>query len=799
MKPLLSTFSRGPTAPASESPSVVLLNVSGMKCAGCVQAVERALDEQMGVMSASVNLVTQKATVTYQSEEIAPEKLAIALTEVGFPTQVESSASDKQKELDTQTETWNRLKQIGLASVLVVLSAIGHLHQFTPIHIPVLGSLWFHWGLATLALLGPGRSMAIDGWQSWRRNRPSMNTLVSLGSLTAYMASNVALLFPQLGWECFFDAPVMIVGLVLLGRTLEEQARGRATAALKALMNLQPAIARRVFHPNQTPIESDIIPVEQVQVGMMLQVLPGDKFPVDGLVRMGQSSVNESMLTGESLPVQKSPGDLAIAGTLNQSHTVVMETTRTGSETALAQIIQFVEAAQMRKAPIQGLADRIAGYFVYGVMAISTVTFLFWAFIGTHLWPQVLHATGSAVAHHLDSSGLGSDREGWLLSLKLAIAVLVVACPCALGLATPTAIVVGTSLGAERGLLIRGGDVLEAVHRLDTIVFDKTGTLTTGNPIVVEHWLSPDTPLNTSAQLLQLAASLENDSLHPFAIAILGQAKALDLERLSVTDWSAELGLGISGKIDGKSIVLGNLSWLETQDVEVLEGDRTKAETLAAQGHSIVFLAVEGRCAGGIAIQDPLRSDAIETVRDLQQQNLQVLMLTGDQNITAQAIGQQLGLTPQDIYAGILPTDKAKVIQSLQAAGKRVGMVGDGINDAPAIAQADVGIALSSGTDVAIETAQIVLMHGQLTQQMPKLKDVVRAIQLSQATFRTIQQNLFWAFAYNILGIPIAAGVLLPPFGLLLSPAAAAALMAISSVSVVTNALRLRYASMESS
>lgn len=373
------------------------------------------------------------------------------------------------------------------------------------------------------------------------------------------------------------------------------------------------------------------------------------------------------------------------------------------------------------------------------------------------------------------------------------------ACPCALGLATPTAIVVGTSLGAERGLLIRGGDVLEAVHHLDTIVFDKTGTLTTGNPIVVEHWLSSGTSLDRSEQLVQLAASLENDSLHPFAIAILGQAKALDLERLSVTDWSAELGLGISGKIDGKSIVLGNLSWLETQDVEVLEGDRTKAETLAAQGHSIVFLAVEGRCAGGIAIQDPLRSDAIEAVRDLQQQNLQVLMLTGDQNITAQAIGQQLGLTLQDIYAGILPTDKAKVIQSLQAEGKRVGMVGDGINDAPAIAQADVGIALSSGTDVAIETAQIVLMHGQLTQQMPKLKDVVRAIQLSQATFRTIQQNLFWAFAYNILGIPIAAGVLLPAFGLLLSPAAAAALMAISSVSVVTNALRLRYASMGSS
>lgn len=796
MKPLLSTFLSGTLTPTSE-PLRVVLNVSGMKCSGCVRAVEHALDEQIGVMSAAVNLVTQKATVTYQSNEISPERLAISLTEVGFPTQVESLGFRKQEEPDPKTEALNRLKQIGLASALVVLSAIGHLHQFTPIHIPVLGSLWFHWGLATIALIGPGRSMAIDGWQSWRRNRPSMNTLVSLGAFTAYMTSNIALLFPQLGWECFFDAPVMIVGLVLLGRTLEEQARGRATAALKALMNLQPAIARQILHPDRIPIESDIIPVEQVQVGTMLQVLPGDKFPVDGLVSMGQSSVNESMLTGESLPVQKSPGDLVIAGTLNQSHAIVMEATRTGSETALAQIIQFVEAAQMRKAPIQGLADRIAGYFVYGVMAIATLTFLFWAFIGNHLWPQVLHATGSVVAHHLDSSGLGSDREGLLLSLKLAIAVLVVACPCALGLATPTAIVVGTSLGAEQGLLIRGGDVLEAVHYLDTIVFDKTGTLTTGNPIVVEHWLSPDTLLDKPEQLLQLAASLENDSLHPFAIAILNKAQALDLERLSVTNWSSTSGLGIAGEIEGKSVYLGNLSWLETQGAEVLEGDRTKAKTLATQGHSIVFLAVEGCCAGGIAIQDPLRSDAIETVQALQQQNLQVLMLTGDQEITAQAIGYQLGLKAQNIYAGVLPTDKAKVIQSLQAKGKRVGMVGDGVNDAPAIAQADVGIALSSGTDVAIETAQIVLMRSQLTQQTPKLKDVDRAIKLSQSTFRTIQQNLCWAFAYNILGIPIAAGGLLPKFGLLLSPAAAAALMALSSVSVVTNALRLRYSSIE--
>jgi P-type Cu2+ transporter len=611
------------------------------------------------------------------------------------------------------------------------------------------------------------------------------------------------LMVPQLGWECFFDAPVMIVGLVLLGRTLEDQARGRATGALKSLMDLQPMLARRVMDATQDPIQSETIPVEQVQMGTLLQVLPGDKFPVDGVVKIGQSLVSEAMLTGESLPVQKWVGDLVMAGTINQSDAVVMEATRTGTGTALAQIIQFVEAAQLRKAPIQRLADQIAGYFVYGVMAIATLTFLFWALIGTHLWPQVLHVLGSTMAHHLDPSELGSDREGILLSLKLAIAVLVVACPCALGLATPTAIVVGTSLGAEQGLLIRGGDVLEAVHRLDTVVFDKTGTLTTGQPMVSEVWLS-DQPsaqigdeaerLQTPEQLIQFAASLEMNTQHPFVIAIQAQANAWNLEPQKVTDASVYVGAGLSGTVDGTVLHLGNLPWLLEQGVMVPQSDRNRAQSLASEGHSIVFLATNGQCVGGIAIQDPLRPDALETVQTLQQQNLRVLMLTGDQPTTAQAIGVKLGLAAENIYAGVLPTDKAKVIQSLQMEGNRVGMVGDGINDAPAIAQADVGIALSSGTDVAIETAQIVLMRSQLTQQAPRLKDVNRALKLSQATFRTIQQNLFWALAYNVVGIPVAAGALLPQFGLLLSPAAAAALMALSSVSVVTNALRLRYA-----
>lgn len=776
------------------------MHVQGMKCAGCVQAVEKALSQKQGVVSASVNLVTAKAAITYQDRDISPNGLAIALTDLGFPTQIESSPlRDPPWEAVNVTpegEVLKRLGQIGLAILLVALSMVGHLHEVTGLHLPILSELWFHWGLATLALLVPGRAMIMDGGLSLWRRIPNMNTLVSLGALTAYLASDVALVWPQLGWECFFDAPVMIVGLVLLGRTLEEQARGRATAEFKALLNLQPAIARLVLNPGQDPIRSEPIPVAQVKVGTLLQVLPGDKFPVDGRLKAGQSAVNEAMLTGESQPVEKGMGDRVMAGTLNQSSMVVMEATRTGAGTALAHIIQCVEAAQARKAPIQRLADQISGYFVYGVMAITTLTFLFWAFIGIHLWPEVLHYAGSAT-HHLDTSTMNQDRLGLLLSLKLAIAVLVVACPCALGLATPTAIVVGTSLGAEQGLLIRGGDVLEAVHHLDTVVFDKTGTLTTGSPAVATYWLSAtaaQSGLARPEQLLQRAASLENNAQHPFAAAILAKATELDLERLSVTHWTAHPGSGLSGEIDGKRLHLGSLSWLEAQGVKIVADERHPADALAIQGHSIVFLAINGEYAGGIAIQDPLRPDAVETVAALRQQKLKVFMLTGDQRTTAESIGQRLGLKPEEIYAAASPTDKAKVIQSLQAQGRRVGMVGDGINDAPALVQADVGIALSSGTDVAIETAQIVLMHSQLTQQAPRLGDVARALKLSKATFRTIQQNLFWALGYNLLGIPLAAGFFLPAFGVLLNPAMAAALMAFSSVSVVTNALTLRHA-----
>lgn len=778
-----------------------------MKCAGCVQAVEKQLHQHIGVRSATVNLVTQKATIEYEVDQVDPAELAVALSQKGFPSQVYSNPAllDSSNRLAVQRQRLLlRLRQVVVAALLVILSSLGHLGQIQGLTIPVLSSIWFHWGLATLALALPGRDILVDGWQAQRRLTPNMNTLVSLGAVTAYLASVVALLWPQLNWECFFEAPVMIVGLILLGRTLEEQARGQATSALEALMTLQPAIARLIPQP-ETQLEQTVeVPVEHVAVGAKLQVLPGDQFPVDGTVIAGQTLVDESMLTGEALPVAKTIGDRVSAGTLNQSSDVVMEAIQTGSETTLARIIQLVETAQARKAPIQRLADVVAGYFTYGVMAIALFTFLFWAGVGTHVWPQVVAHPSTfhsleVLGHGHSALGMGIEADPQaarlLLSLKLAIAVLVIACPCALGLATPTAILVGTSLGAKRGLLIRGGDVLEQIHHLNTVVFDKTGTLTRGQPVVTDAWLTPSPPtaaLQTPAQLLQIAASVEAGARHPFAIALLNHLQTLDLPLLTAQAFETVPGCGVSAQIDGETVVLGTRNWLSQQQIAIPTEADQQADALAVAGKSVIYVAVAGDFVGVIAVMDPLKPDAAATLEQLQKLGLRVKMLTGDRQATAAAIAAALPLQLEDIQAEVSPADKAAAIRQWQTQGHCVAMVGDGINDAPALAQADVGIALSSGTDVAVETAQVILMRSEVSGSASQLTDVVAALRLSRATFWKIQQNLFWAFAYNTLGIPIAAGLLLPAFGLLLSPAAAAAIMAFSSVTVVSNSLLLR-------
>jgi len=835
--------------PVKESPpELVTFDVGGMKCAGCAKAVERQLMQYSGVISACVNLAVEVATVECQPGAVDAEALAKKLTDNGFPSQ--SRLGENQQEAEAATierrrqEIRQQIKQLTIALILIILSGLGHVLGTKA---PILTNIWFHWGLATLALLLPGRPIIVDGCRSLWRNAPNMNTLVALGAVTAYTASNAALLFPRMGWECFFDEPVMLLGFILLGKTLEQQARRRAASALQALIALQPAKARLVdfklpsldLRSEELPLNSTSevynpqyieIPADRVRVGEWLQVLPGEKIPVDGEVCEGKTTIDESMLTGESMPVLKQLGDTVAAGTINKSGAVVMRATRTGKETTVAQMVALVQAAQTRKAPIQNLADTVAGYFVYGVMAISVLTFLFWYFAGTHIWPSVLGQGAMNMGHGAmgighGAMGIGHGALGMgnqlsvtdyqlpityyqsplLLSLKLAIAVLVIACPCALGLATPTAILVGSGIGAERGLLIRGGDVLERVHQLDTVVFDKTGTLTTGNLTLTDYLpifqnselgLNSDINLGNSqdvcstidgvsasavdAKLLQIAAAVERGACHPIAAAILLQAQQQGLPLLAAEDFCTEPGFGVSALVEGRRVFAGNAEWMSEQGVAVatqLSG--------SMDGKTAVYVASGGVLLGVIGLKDTLRPDAKAAVERLRGMGLRVMMLTGDTASAAAATAQQLDLTAADVLSGVRPEGKARAIATLQAQGCKVAVVGDGINDAPALAQADVGIGLHCGTDVAVETAQIVLMRNALM-------DVVESIELGRATFNKIRQNLFWAFGYNTLGIPVAAGILLPATGILLSPAAAGAFMAFSSVSVVTNSLFLR-------
>jgi P-type Cu2+ transporter len=784
----------------AESPTTtIVLDVAGMKCAGCVSAVEKQLLAQSGVKSACVNLLTGVAAIEIELETSTGIALADKLTASGFPTQPRtvSDAEDRSKRLQQRQEKYDReskqlLWQLVTAAILLVLSAIGHFTQpTTHLHhegYAVLNNFWWHWGLATLAIAFPGRSILVDGWRSLWYGNPNMNTLVGLGVITSYTASVAALLLPSLGWECFFEEPVMIIGFITLGRTLEQQAKHRAATAFDRLLSLQPTSARLVS-PDPDRLQAIEIPVEQVKVGEYLRVLPGEKIPTDGAIRWGQTTIDESAITGESLPVFKQLGDIVTAGTVNQSGAISIEVTRTGDDTTLAQIIALVEAAQTRKAPVQKLADTVAGYFTYGVLAIAILTCLFWYFFGIHnpsLDPPV----------------------STLTPLKAAIAVMVVACPCALGLATPTAILVGTGIAAESGLLIKGGDVLEAVHYLDTVVFDKTGTLTQGKPQVTDI-IAADTI--GESNLLQLAAAAESVTNHPLAVTIQQEAIRLGLTLPTILDAHTEIGLGVYAEVlvsnpqplgDESAqlptltqggqyrVIVGNHNWLAKNDIEISQDWQATAEGLTVAGKTIMYVAIDGAMMGLIGVTDRLRVDAIETVKQLQAMGLRVVLLTGDRKPVADLIAQELGIT--DIYAEVLPQDKARIVQSLQTNDldlerpHRVAMIGDGINDAPALAQADLGIALNAGTDVAIEVADIILMRDRLL-------DVVYSIELSRSTLTKIRQNLFWAAIYNFVGIPAAAGVLYwYGWGTMLSPSAAGAMMALSSVSVVTNSLLLK-------
>ena len=720
-----------------------LVNIEGMRCAGCVAAVEKHLLATPGVVSASVNLLTAMAVVEHQPE-LALIDLTQHLTGKGFPSRIRDL---QEIVIPKQTDDSQPTNQLLIALGLLVLSIAGHIGQATTLphhqHGNTLASVWWHMSLATIALLGPGRFILVDGWQSLRNGHPNMHSLVGMGVSTAYLTSMLALIFPQLMWECFFDEPVMLVGAMLLGRSLESYARKSAAKDFDRLLALQPATAHLLV--GEKLIE---VPVSQLQIGDWIKVLPGEIVPADGHIRQGTSNIDESLLTGESQPVSRQVGDPVTAGTSNHTAPLDITVDRVGSETLLSRMVAVVTDAQARKVPLQQIADSVAGYFAYIVMSLAFLTVSGW---------------------YLASHWLAMDMP-LLTNLKMGIAVLAIACPCALGLATPTAILVGTGIGAQRGLLIKGGDVLEKLRTIKTVVFDKTGTLTIGKPKVTQVQL-----LLPASEVWPLAAMAAAGTNHPVAKAVLAYASSLGYAAEAAIDSETVPGLGtIARSASGHKVLLGSALWLQEQEIDVIEDPQ--------QDVTLVYVSIDSKLAGVIGVVDPLRIDAADTVSSLQQQGLEVVLLTGDRSIVAHQIAAELGITK--VFADVRPTQKAEILTELQKTGS-VAMVGDGLNDTPALAVADVGMAIGDGTGVAIDTADVVLM-------VDKLTGVKTAIDLGKATGRKIRQNLFWAVIYNCLGIPIAAG-LLYPWHITLDPAAAGACMAMSSVSVVLNSIGLRW------
>ncbi len=617
---------------------------------------------------------------------------------------------------------------------------------------------WIDLALATPAVLWGGWPFFQRGWASIVNRSTNMFTLIAMGTGVAYLYSLMATVFPGIFPASFremsgnppvyFEAAAAIVTLVLLGQVLELRARSRTGAAIRALLDLTPKTARIVREGRE-----EDIPLEQVKPGDRLRVRPGEKIPVDGVVLEGNSSIDESMITGESIPVAKSSGDRVIGATVNATGSFVMRAEHVGSEMLLAQIVRMVSQAQRSRAPIQRLADRVAAWFVPAVIGIAGLTFVVWSLLGPE--PRLAHA------------------------LVNAVAVLIIACPCALGLATPMAIMVGTGRGASAGVLIKNAEALEILEKVDTLVVDKTGTLTEGRPSVESVVAISDID---ESELVRLAASLEKGSEHPLGSAIVAAAKDNRFTLSKATEFQSRTGLGVSGRVDGKAVVAGNEKILKDLGIST-DALAVHAEELRSDGQTVIFVAVDGRAAGLIGIADPIKTSTPQALRDLKDAGLRIVMLTGDSRATAEAVARKLGL--DEFEAEVLPEKKSEVIRRLQKEGRTVAMAGDGINDAPALAQADVGIAMGTGTDVAMESAGVTLVKGDLA-------GIVRARKLSQATMRNIRQNLFFAFIYNSIGVPIAAGVLYPFFGLLLSPILAAAAMSFSSVSVITNSLRLR-------
>jgi len=738
--------------------SRIEMPVTGMTCANCAANIERALNKKTaGVVNATVNFATERVSVEYIPGVLNLDEIVAAIERAGFgaipPVEGLDEEDAEQKARDAEIKDQTRKFAVGVlfALPLFILSMgrdFGFIGQWS--HAPWVN--WLFWALASPVQFYTGWDYYVGGLKSLKNKSANMDVLVAMGSSVAYAYSMAVLLFPSVGAHVYFETSAVIITLIKMGKMLESRTKGRTGGAIRKLIGLSPKTA--TILENDTEKE---IPLTRVKVSDTVIVRPGERIPVDGLVLDGRSAVDESMLSGEPLPVDKQPGDMVVGGTINGEGLLRFSATRVGKETALAQIIRLVQEAQGSKAPIQALADKVAAVFVPAIIGIAFfVFFLWWALTGEFV-PAMIRL----------------------------VAVLVIACPCALGLATPTAIMAGTGKGAEKGILFKSSEALETATKLDTIVLDKTGTITMGKPAVVDIvMLNPR--FETENDLLKLAASVEKGSEHPLGKAIVKEAKSRQIELFDPEDFKASGGFGVQAVVNGESVLVGKPKWFQETGIDIQAADK-EILALQSRGKTVMVVVKDNELSGLIAVSDTLKPDSKEAIRQLRDQHLRVVMLTGDNQQAAQFIAAQVNI--DDVLAEVRPEDKSSQVKNLQQEGARVGMVGDGINDAPALAQAEIGLAIGTGTDVAIETAGVILSSGSLL-------GVPRAIRLSRATMNTIKQNLFWAFGYNVILIPIAAGILypfetLPVMLRQLHPILAALAMAFSSISVVANSLRL--------